>query len=323
MPANKLPLVSIVIPAYNAAGYIAATVDSARAQDYKPKEIIVVDDGSTDATAAICARYGRRIKYIKQKNAGPGAARNRGIEAARGELIAFLDADDAWLPGKLTRQVRLMRAKPRPGLSFTDFLFEREPDQPPVRAFSLSPQLYDHPRRPVVNKAFVAENLLFEPLLLRNYIGTSTVVAYKQCLVDAGLFDPTLPSAQDRELWLRVAKKYRMAYIDEPLTEYHYNPNSITRASQKRLINIILLLERHYGDAGAATRAKVELELSQLYQDLGYLHFENGRLGQARRAYRSAMRYHWRPAQTLYWLASLIPAGWVGTLRNWKQRMQR
>lgn len=323
MTAADMPLVSIIIPAHNAADYITATLDSALQQSYLSREIIVVDDGSTDATVAICTSYGRAVQLLTQKNAGPGAARNRGILAAKGELIAFLDADDTWLPDKLERQVRLMFAEPRPDLTFTDFLFEREPGQPLVRAFSLSPQLYGHRRLATVDKGWVVQDSLFEPLLLRNYIGTSTVMAVKSCLVDAGLFDQTFPSAQDRELWLRVAKKYRLGYIDMPLTHYTFNPNSITRNNEKRYRNVIRLLERHYGAAGAQTRALVERQLATLYQDLGYTQFSDDRTRAARCAYAAAMHYDFKIAHLLYWLCSWLPVRLLRMLRHMKQRVQK
>ena len=101
---TEAPLVSVVIPTYNRAGVICRTIDNVLAQTYRNTEIIVVDDGSTDDTQAKLRSYGGRIRVIAQSNAGPAAARNRGIEAATGDLIAFQDSDDLWLPNKLERQ---------------------------------------------------------------------------------------------------------------------------------------------------------------------------------------------------------------------------
>lgn len=106
------PAVSVVIPAYNAGRFLAEAIDSVLAQEYEPLEIIVVDDGSTDGTAAVAQGYGPLIACIRQPNSGIGAARNGGVDAASGELLAFLDADDLWVPGRLRRQVEAMSSDP-------------------------------------------------------------------------------------------------------------------------------------------------------------------------------------------------------------------
>jgi glycosyltransferase involved in cell wall biosynthesis len=100
-----LPLVSVIMPAYNTARYIREAIDSVLDQDYPSKELIVIDDGSTDGTLEVLRSYGDRITLIEQRNQGSAVARNAGLAAARGECIAFLDSDDIWLPGKLRLQV--------------------------------------------------------------------------------------------------------------------------------------------------------------------------------------------------------------------------
>jgi len=104
--------ISVVIPAYNAAGTIGRALDSVIAQTHPAREILVVDDGSTDRTAQVVSEYGGRVEYLYQDNAGPGAARNAGIRAAHGEWIAFLDADDEWLPHRLALQAELLQRDP-------------------------------------------------------------------------------------------------------------------------------------------------------------------------------------------------------------------
>ena len=108
--------ISVIIPAYNYARYLAEAIDSALGQTYAPLEVIVVDDASTDDTPRVLAAYGQRIRAIRQPNGGAGAARNTGIAAARGEYVAFLDADDVWLPRKLELQMALFDADPALGL---------------------------------------------------------------------------------------------------------------------------------------------------------------------------------------------------------------
>jgi glycosyltransferase involved in cell wall biosynthesis len=117
----KIPLISCIVPVYNCERYLGETLDSVLAQTYEPLEIIVVDDGSTDQTAAIAARYAPRVHYLWEPNAGEAAARNRGLSAARGDFVAFVDADDLWHPDKLQRQVARFVKRPEIDLCFTCF----------------------------------------------------------------------------------------------------------------------------------------------------------------------------------------------------------
>jgi glycosyltransferase involved in cell wall biosynthesis len=114
-------LISCIVPVFNGERYLQEALDSILAQTYQPLELIVVDDGSTDGTATLAAGYGERIRYLWQANAGEASARNRGLSAAQGEFIAFLDADDLWHPEKLTRQVARFHERPELDLSFTWF----------------------------------------------------------------------------------------------------------------------------------------------------------------------------------------------------------
>lgn len=111
------PLVSVILPVYNGARYVGEAIESVLSQDYRPIECIVVDDGSSDESAQIIARY--PVTYIRQAQAGPGAARNAGVGAASGEILAFLDQDDQWAPGKLSAQVDILRSSPVAGYSTT------------------------------------------------------------------------------------------------------------------------------------------------------------------------------------------------------------
>jgi glycosyltransferase involved in cell wall biosynthesis len=106
------PLISCIVPAFNAQRYLGETIDSILGQAYSPLEVIVVDDGSTDGTRDVVRPYGDRVRYLHQRNGGHAAARNLGLDAAGGAFVAFLDADDLWHPDKLERQVTLLREKP-------------------------------------------------------------------------------------------------------------------------------------------------------------------------------------------------------------------
>lgn len=115
------PLISCIVPVYNGERFLAEALDSILGQTYRPLEVIVVDDGSTDASAEIAARYGPRVTCLRQDNRGAAAAKNLGVSASRGALLAFLDADDLWLPGKLEQQEAWLRERPGFRLCFSQF----------------------------------------------------------------------------------------------------------------------------------------------------------------------------------------------------------
>jgi len=119
--ADMLPLISCIVPVYNGERYLREAIDSILVQTYRPLQIIVADDGSSDGTAAVVARYGAQVRYLRQHNLGPAAARNLGLNVACGDFVAFLDVDDLWHPEKLSRQVALLSSRPQIDLCFTYF----------------------------------------------------------------------------------------------------------------------------------------------------------------------------------------------------------
>ncbi len=154
------PLVSCIVPVFNGERYLAEALDSIFAQTWRPVEVIVVDDGSTDGSAQIAAGYGAEVSYIHQANAGPAAARNRGLDAARGEFIAFLDADDLWHKEKLVRQMAHFDARPELDLcsahveNFWSPDVKREKDRPGDGGLAKT--------QPGVTHAIVARRALFD-----------------------------------------------------------------------------------------------------------------------------------------------------------------
>jgi glycosyltransferase involved in cell wall biosynthesis len=180
----------VLVPVHNRPDFVREALDSALAQQCPGGfEVLVVDDGSTDATPEALAAYGERIRVERQDNAGPAAARNLGIEAARGDLIALLDSDDVWLPGKLALQVAALDACPEAALSHTDVdeFFEDGSDQVWTR------------RPPVVSGSVLRD------LLARNTIHTMTVVVRRDVVRGLGGFDARFPPCEDWDLWLRIA----------------------------------------------------------------------------------------------------------------------
>jgi glycosyltransferase involved in cell wall biosynthesis len=209
------PTVSVVVPAYNAAWCVGKAIDSVLAQDFRGFELVVVNDGSTDGTAEALAGYGDAIRVVMQRNGGLPNARNAGIREARGEFVAFLDADDWWLPGKLGRQVALMRQRPDIGFSSTAARVV-DPDGGLLNVWGCARW----------EGAFLAH--LFGSNA--DVAGSGSAVIARKALFDrVGGFDETLRSLEDIDMWMRLAAVSDYACIDEPLAVILKRPGSMSR----------------------------------------------------------------------------------------------
>ena len=192
--------VSVVLPTYNRGWIVAQAVDSVLDQTYGNVELIVVDDGSIDDTPQLLSAYGDRLRTIRQENRGVSAARNAGIRAAGGDLIALLDSDDAWLPGKVTAQVDFFQAKPDALICQTEEVWIRNG----VRV---------NPGKRHRKEA----GMIFERSLALCLVSPSAVMMRRSLLDEVGLFDESLPACEDYDLWLRIAWRYPIHLIDQPL----------------------------------------------------------------------------------------------------------
>lgn len=214
--ACDTPLVSVVIPTFNRAQMLREALQSVRWQTVKNVEIIVVDDArTTDETPAVAKAFGADVVYLREPQPGVSAARNRGIRHARAPLIAFLDADDVWLPHKLERQLDFLHEHPNVGLLYAQ-LWSYDIDNPRARRLD--------PSRP----ARTFRELLNGP----NAVTTSTVVVRRECFDVVGVFNPALPASEDHELWLRIARRFAIGFLEEPLAEYRRKTNGINSNHQ-------------------------------------------------------------------------------------------
>jgi glycosyltransferase involved in cell wall biosynthesis len=209
------PRVSVVIPAYNAAWCVARAIDSVLAQTCGDYELVVVDDGSTDETASVVARYGDRVRFVRQANGGLSSARNAGIKAARGEYVAFLDADDWWMPQKLERQLALLRERPDAVFCSTAARLVN-PQSEPIGEWRCTRDAGSTLEAIFATNAHVPGS-------------GSAVVARRQALVDAGGFDERLASLEDIDMWMRLASRGPFHCIDEPLAVILKRPGSMSR----------------------------------------------------------------------------------------------
>ena len=227
--------VSVIIPVYNRGARVRATLDSVLAQTLAPLEIIVVDDGSNDDSAAwIEANYETKIRVVRQQNGGVARARNRGLQAAQGEFVAFLDHDDVWHPTKLERQFKALQDEPQAALCWCLWReieengSEREAGQ----------RLFDQPfwrgRSGHVFDDFIPKNVL---------LSASVPLIRARCLRAVGGFDPATQPSDDWDCWLRLARHYPFVFLNETLLDYSWHSHNqsqdeiaMWKGSQRALI---------------------------------------------------------------------------------------
>jgi GT2 family glycosyltransferase len=284
------PLVSVVIPAHNAAAFLPATLASVMGQSYRPMEVILIDDGSTDDTPVV-ARACPGLLYLRTDTPrGPSHARNRGVGRAQGPYIAFLDADDLWPPDKLTQQVDFMEAHPEVGMLFGNarrFSSDGWTEVSLFDRFRLTPMRFGHP--------FLVRDapMLF---LETNPAPTGTVIVRKSALLAAGTFDESLHVCEDWDLWIRVAAHTTIAFSQEvwKLKRVHdRNLSGDTVRLKEAALSILEKLARRppFGPTPLPTPAPVDLSqrLRTGYCNLGYLHLRALRLVPARLALRRSL----------------------------------
>ena len=300
------PLVSIVIPAYNVAPYISETLATVFAQTFDDFEVIIVNDGSPDTDEFECAMqpFRERVVYLKQENRGASAARNTGLRAARGQLIAFLDADDLWKPNYLEEQLKFIRefncdlacadamifgTSEDAGRSYMDSLMESAPQEGLVTFLEL------------VN----ADRSLI----------TSGVVVRRDLVLEVGLFDEALRNAQDFDLWLRLARHgARLAYQRKVLLSYRSRTNSLSGDainSHRRELRVFDKIEESYELTPAElleVTAVIRRRRALLEYELGKLYLVPGDFARAREsfAHSNSLQRSWKPGLAL-WLTRIAP----------------
>lgn len=221
-----MPRVSVVIPTYNRREMLRDALDSVFAQTWRDFELIVVDDGSTDGTQeALAARYGDRVTYVRQENAGSGAARNRGIAGARGEYVAHLDSDCHWAPEKLEKQVKYLDAHPDDAMVYTLHL----PCDAKGAVLRAEPNRKAYPSGRIFAELYSDTNFLMHP----------SVMMRKKVFDEIGGYDVALRQCQDLDMFLRVAHGHGIGAIQEPLTFYRHHPGQISRQSQERKMDFM------------------------------------------------------------------------------------
>lgn len=278
--------VSAIIPTYNSANYIIDALESVFSQTRPVDEIIVVDDGSTDNTFDVIKRYDKRISYIKQKNRGPAAARNKGILKAKGDYIAFLDSDDIWVEDKTMIQMDFFIENPDLDFVFCDmvnFSEIKEDIAPEIR----NKEVHDY----FVSHATNLENI-FECLIKESVIPTPSIIFKRACIKRVGLFNEKLKIGEDLEYWLRASRTCRFGFVNAVLVKRRRHEENLVNnwvGMNKALIKVL----EEIGNKGTKIPSKTQKILSnKLYStqyDLGsyffkrqnfreaWLHFSRGK----------------------------------------------
>jgi glycosyltransferase involved in cell wall biosynthesis len=271
-------LVSVIMPAYNAGRHVAESVRSVQAQTFGRWELIIVDDGSTDDTREVVqslANTDARVRYVRRPNGGQAAARNTGLAEARGPLVAFLDADDLWLPGKLAAQLDVLEAK-GVDLVYTDgYIFSDDGAASAEERFHIVP-----------GETRGVE--MFRTLFTSNRIGTLSVLVKRSALDAVGLFDEdrAYQNCEDYDLWMRLAKNGASFYgMTEKLMRYRRHAAATTHTASKLLTPMLAVILKHASDP-TLDPALVKSRVRGLYRDLISSLVSEGRVGEARRRMR-------------------------------------
>lgn len=291
------PLVSVVVPVFNDQDTITKTLESIFSQDYKNIEVILINDGSTDNTATILEQYKNILKIITQTNSGSAVARNQGIKNAVGKYIAFIDADDLWVPWKISTQVRYLENHPDIGMVFNSWIeLHDESDELPITP----PQLQQLDVIEEENSGWIYTRLLMECI-----VHTSSVVILKSICDQAGYFDRKLRRGQDYDYWLRVSQLTKINKLKSVLSAYRIHSNSITNKAPDKNYEAILLTNAiqqfGYGDKDGGKISK-NIIFGRMARSWEGFCWKAKQAGQHRKCFYSAINViKYRPFGYLGW----------------------
>ncbi len=282
-------LVSVVIATYNMGRYLPQAVQSVLCQTYANVEVQIVDDGSSDDTAQVVRRWevDARVRVHRQTNGGQAQARNRGVALTRGRYVAFLDADDEWLPQKLTRQMPLFAA-PQIGVVYSDY----ECMDGEGRGLPKPPT---HMYRGRVSAA----------LLIDNFVSFQTAVVRRECLERLGAFDESVRMGDDYDLWLRLSAHYEFDFVSEPTVRYRIWSGQMSKNYRRRYESAMRTMQRFLEhNPGLVSAAQIRTAWAHTYTGRG-----NNTLWQERRRAAAMQDYlralSFRPGYWPAWRAIL------------------
>jgi len=314
--------ISAVIPAYNSAGFIADAISSIQRQTHPVDEIIVVDDGSTDDTAEAVRKSGEDVIYIRQENQGPSTARNRGVEAAAGDWIAFLDADDQWTNHKIEQQLTALKKHPELHLIASDMA---EIDD---SGATITPSVLNKHHllgffqgldgKPIPNAVAA--------LMRKNLIPTGTVLAKRSTLIETGWSNRKIRYGEDLELWARIAIDHPIACLPQVHMLRRQHAANATQSTLPLLTDLVEVA-RSIKKAGGERLKNQDLNTAKLVADalwtLGYWQFTHDDNPSARKAFGASLREYPTKRALLYGIYCRLPTSLIRNLRITKQKLSK
>jgi len=272
---GSMPLVTVIMPAFNAAAHLAEAIDSVLEQSFRDFELLVVDDGSTDRTSEVLASYGDRIRTLRQTNSGsPAAARNSGIRNAATKYVAFFDADDVMDRDQLLNSVTVMDYSDQACLCFSNF----QPFGPGVvdgrpwfQREHVRSVMSGVPTEAITDHLYLCARPVFAELVQSNYIHTSTVMVRRDALLEHNAFDESLYGVEDWDLWLRLARAgHRFGFCSTVMSHYRIQSASVSRSTafERSLIDLLNRLSSQ--DPDRDVQRVLHRRLSAKYRDYGW-----------------------------------------------------
>jgi glycosyltransferase involved in cell wall biosynthesis len=272
--------VSVIIPTYNYAKFISETIRSVLDQTFSDYEVIIVDDGSTDETKAVIKPYLKdaRVKYVYQENKGLSSARNLGIRTSHGGYIALLDSDDLWMPEKLQKQVPLLESDHNVALVYCMAEHINQAGE------AMPHSSWPHP-----------ENKSYEDLLYCNWVvgSGSSVLIRKSVFSEVGFFDETLTALEDLNMWIRILRHYRSAYVNEVLVKIRRHSESMQSDIKKMEQNLLQHVQRSI-EMFPELKKSEEQAIFHIYEGLMFLSYTYGKKKEIVKYYFKAG--HYRPS---------------------------
>ena len=322
IPPGIAMTASIIIPAYNCEPYVAAALRSVLSQTESDIEVILVDDGSSDNTLKIAselAERDQRLRVISQDHSGtPSVARNTGLKVAKGEFISFLDADDLCAPTKIAKGLSVFRQHPTVDMVFSDtsLFWGDMPDttaQGLLREAQFTQLAADFLLPQEGNLFLCADNFYNQMSTQFTAVSTQAVMLRRSALDrESTWFRIDWQAGEDIDLWFRLARHCKLAYIDEVLAYYRQHPTSLMQDSERTILATIQAhgtnYERGKDVLTNSQRQRLEARLARQHAFLGYHRFRQGRMGEARAAYRKAREFDEKQHNRLAYLKTYIPS---------------